>query len=146
MNVPVVYKYHMGKVYANWCPHCVSLEPKWNYMKNYFQNNNNNDKDVNFIEIEQSQMEDEIPKINNSILANSTEKLSADKGFPTIFFVDGDKLEYYEGPRETENMIQWVSSKMHKMRKPRKTKKTKRTKKMMKKRKNRKTNRNRLSK
>jgi hypothetical protein len=101
---------------------------------------------VNFIEIEQSQMEDEIPKINNSILANSTEKLSADKGFPTIFFVDGDKLEYYEGPRETENMIQWVSSKMHKMRKPRKMKKTKRTKKMMKKRKNRKTNRNRLSK
>jgi thiol-disulfide isomerase/thioredoxin len=113
MNVPVAYKYHMGKVYANWCPHCITLEPKWDYMKNYFQNDNNGGK-VNFIEIEQSQMEYEIPKINNGILANSAEKLSADKGFPTIFFVDGDKLEYYEGPRESKKMIQWVSSKIRK--------------------------------
>lgn len=141
MDVPMTYKYHMGKVYANWCPHCITLESKWDYMKNYFQHNNNNGK-VNFIEIEQSQMEDKIPKINNGILANSTEKLSADKGFPTIFFVNGDKLEYYEGPRESKKMIQWISSKIHKT----KSNKTKRRNKIRKIRKNRKTIRNRHSK
>jgi type VI protein secretion system component VasK len=34
--------------------------------------------------------------------------------FPRLFFIDGNKLEYYEGPHEEKEMLQWYSSKIKK--------------------------------
>jgi thiol-disulfide isomerase/thioredoxin len=102
---------HMGKIYANWCPHCVALEPEWNKMKEILKNHKTaKNSKVNFIEIEQSQMEEKIPEVNEVILKDSAEKLSGDKGFPTIFCIYGKKINYYNGIRDANNMTEWVLS------------------------------------
>jgi len=102
---------HMGKIYANWCPHCVALEPEWNKMKENLKNHKTaKNSKVNFIEIEQSQMEEKIHEVNKGILNGTVEKLSGDKGFPTIFCIYGKKINYYNGSRDANNMTEWVLS------------------------------------
>jgi thiol-disulfide isomerase/thioredoxin len=118
-------KVYAGKIYADWCPHCVSLEPKWENMKSELKK-----VPVEYIEIEEKHMATELPKINDGILVNSKEKLSA-SGFPTLFFIDETgNLDYYQGKHETADLVKWVKDKMNSTKSTTGGKKTKNTKKI----------------
>lgn len=109
----------IGKVTAEWCGHCQSLQPKWDTMENeiinecspmsesnndfYLDNRNNK---IQFYKIDSNNQEDPIRKINDTYLLNSNEKLTVN-GYPTIFKINGNQLQYYQGEREPEPMKQW---------------------------------------
>jgi len=89
----------IGKVYANWCGHCISLKPDWKKMKSHIKKNF---KNIEFIEAEVS----EINKIKN--LKNKHNIVA--KGYPTLFKIrESGQVEYYKGPRQTNDLIHWAS-------------------------------------
>lgn len=109
----------IGKVTAEWCGHCQNLQPKWDIMEkeiinecspiresdNDFYLDKNNNK-IEFYKIDSENQEEPIRKINDTYLLNSNEKLTVN-GYPTIFKIDGNQLQYYQGEREPEPMKQW---------------------------------------
>ena len=89
----------IGKVYANWCGHCVSLKPEWQKMKNHIKKNY---KHIEFIEAEVSQ----INKVKNIKERHNIQV----NGYPTIFKIkENGQLEYYSGPRFSNDLIQWAT-------------------------------------
>jgi predicted sulfurtransferase len=47
--------------------------------------------------------------LNNTYLSNSNEKL-IENGFPTIYKINGGKLEYYNGPdRMASSFEKWIN-------------------------------------
>jgi thiol-disulfide isomerase/thioredoxin len=99
----------VGKIYANWCGHCTALKPKWEEMKTiikrdlakYLKNVH-----VEFTEIEQTDERSKVDKINKTWLSKSNEKLSA-SGYPTLFKIYNNQLEYYNDEREPSTMAKW---------------------------------------
>lgn len=124
----------IGKITADWCGHCQHLQPKWEIMEKeiinecspiresdnvmYLDNHNNK---IQFYKINSENQEEPIQKLNNTYLLNSNEKLEAN-GYPTIFKINGNQLQYYQGEREPQPMKQWFFSN-HIGGKKRKTKK-----------------------
>jgi thiol-disulfide isomerase/thioredoxin len=89
----------IGKVYANWCGHCISLKPEWKRMKSHIKKNY---KNIEFIEAEVS----EINKIENLKRKHNI----VAKGYPTLFKIrESGEIEYYKGPRQTNDLIHWAS-------------------------------------
>jgi thiol-disulfide isomerase/thioredoxin len=87
----------IGKVYANWCGHCQTLNPEWNKMKSLLKKNPN----IQFVEIEESQKN----KLNN--LKKKFPQLEIN-GYPTIFKINKKKqIEYYTGNRIAMDMKKW---------------------------------------
>jgi len=99
----------IGKIYANWCGHCTALKPEWEKMKaiikkdlgKYLTNIN-----IEFSEIEQTNEHINVDNINRQYLINSNEKLSA-SGYPTIFKIHNNNLDYYKGSRTAQEMADW---------------------------------------
>lgn len=95
----------IGKIYADWCGHCQNLKPEWSKMKKDLQSKMNKDCTIEFVEIEESE----------------TNKMDAFKkrfphltvsGYPTIFKNTGEKdLEYYNGDRNADEMVNWALDK-----------------------------------
>lgn len=95
----------VGKVYANWCGHCKSLKPEWLKMKKELKNKMKNlGYYIKFIEIEESQ-QNKLAKFKNKFPDLNI------NGFPTIFKHSGGALEYYQGSRTTNEMLNWVVGK-----------------------------------
>jgi thiol-disulfide isomerase/thioredoxin len=89
----------IGKVYANWCGHCISLKPEWKKMKNYIKKNF---KHIQFIEAESSEI-NKVEYIKNNHKVNV-------KGYPTIFKIkENGELEYYMGERFTKELVEWAT-------------------------------------
>ena len=89
----------VGKVYANRCGHCKTLEPVWDKLTSYV--NNGHTRFVSFEEAES----DKRTRFENS----NGIKLSVD-GYPTIFKVSGRNVDYYSGQRTLEDMMKWISN------------------------------------
>lgn len=99
----------IGKIYADWCGHCRMLKPEWNKMKYNIKNNKpHNMHQVRYIEIEQAQEQPKVDKVNKIYLSGSEKKLALQGGYPTIFKISEDILEYYNGPRNAEMMEKWA--------------------------------------
>ena len=124
----------IGKITADWCGHCQQLNPKWEIMEKEIKNNcslipdsnneiylDNHNNKIQFYKINSENQEEPIHKINNTYLLNLNEKLEAN-GYPTIFKINGNQLQYYQGEREPQPMKQWFFSN-HIGGKKRKTKK-----------------------
>jgi thiol-disulfide isomerase/thioredoxin len=96
----------IGKIYANWCPHCMTLKPEWSKMKKSIRNKlgKMNNIKVQFVEIEQGQEEDKVGRINRVYLRNSDKKLAVQQGYPTIFRISGGQVDYFEGGRNAQEM------------------------------------------
>jgi len=100
-----------GKIYADWCGHCQVLAPKWKIVAQTVWNRFSNKDKPHVFEIEESVMDDNVEgleSVNNLYLANSSEKVEVQGGFPTIFKIVKGKVFYYNGPREIKPMMSWL--------------------------------------
>jgi thiol-disulfide isomerase/thioredoxin len=87
----------IGKIYANWCGHCMSLKPLWKEMKKKLRNMEKSKKSkFVFIEIESSKEDQGKLYVNDHYLKNSPNKLDLQGGYPTLFKIIDGKLSYYE--------------------------------------------------
>ena len=94
----------IGKIYANWCKHCINLNGEWEIMKQNIQNNYP-DKYI-FSEIEQANQNTEIAEINKKFVYTKN-KVNIQGGYPTIFKIQNGKVEYYNGAHLADNMESW---------------------------------------
>ena len=108
---------HIGKIYADWCGHCQTLQPEWARMKNDMKlamGRSLQNVHIEFVEIGDTPknkakgltVEGMITKYNGKHLPNSVEKVKSD-GYPTLFKVLNGKLEYYAGNRDANSMYTW---------------------------------------
>ena len=89
----------VGKVYADWCGHCQTLKPKWEQLKEILPKGR-----VQTIEIEETETD------KRAEFEKKHKKTINVSGYPTIFKIVNNKIEYYSGPREPEDMKRWVLS------------------------------------
>ena len=89
----------IGKVYADWCGHCQTLKPKWEQLKEILPKGR-----VQTIEIEETETD------KRAEFEKKYKKTINVRGYPTIFKIVNNKIEYYSGPREPEDMKRWVLS------------------------------------
>lgn len=80
----------IGLAYANWCPHCTSLKPHWDTMKQ------NLSSDCRVIEVEESDFnkQNKIDEINHELKGDSELQIH---GYPTMFKINNGKIDYYNG-------------------------------------------------
>ena len=110
----------IGKIWAKWCPHCITLIPAWNNMKKLISNNVK--VDPQYMEVEEA----ELYKIEdyNKTNPNGT-FIDAARGYPTIYKIVGGEVDYYAGPRDAKAMAKWALNKKHIKGGARKTRKLK---------------------
>ena len=96
----------VGRLHANWCIHCKSLKPEWAKMKKILSKTK--DK-YRFVSIEQSKEARDLERLNKYLgLVEDEKKVQMKEGYPTIFKVVDGVVEYYNGPRMTQNLVNWV--------------------------------------
>lgn len=88
----------IGKVYANWCGHCITLKPEWAKMKKALKKMKAN---LEIVEIEESQ------KGKLKYYKKRIPQLKAD-AYPTIFKYKGGSVEYFTGERNAEQIQSWA--------------------------------------
>lgn len=91
-------------IHANWCPHCQTMKPEWNEMKNKLGSI------IETIEIEDSDSDKDIKimDIENNRLQNERVEIA---GYPTIFKIKNGHAVYYGGNRTLDDMYAWVTEK-----------------------------------
>ena len=94
----------VGKIYAEWCGHCIALKPEWAKMKTVLSRRGN----YEFVEIPHDQQHSRIPELNELYLKNSATPLALQGGYPTIFKIHKGQIEYYNGPRTRADLVYWV--------------------------------------
>lgn len=107
----------IGKIYADWCGHCIALVPEWKKMKQMVYEKRFENTNVIFKEIGDTKenkkrgikMDSLIAKLNKDNRAGQ-EPVKIDGGFPTIFKIYNGKLEYYKGSRDAKSIFEWASS------------------------------------
>jgi protein disulfide-isomerase len=87
---------HLTLYHADWCGHCQKFKPIWFEVKEKFKNN----KKFKFDEVEETQMNGKLPKINNKEI----------RGFPTIKVVNGNTEAEYGGNRDLETFISFINA------------------------------------
>jgi thiol-disulfide isomerase/thioredoxin len=114
----------IGKIYADWCGHCVALKPEWAKLKRevklamgrHFKNVHVEFREIGDTPHNQTKgitVDKMIEEFNNRHMPNASEKLALDGGFPTLFKLHKGKLEYYKGSRDAKSMFQWYISGAH---------------------------------
>jgi len=91
----------VGKVYADWCGHCQMLKPEWAKMKKHIYSKKGK-KHVVFAEVEEKQIGTKLRKLEK----DHGVKVEAN-GYPTLFRIEGGKVKYYNGDRQSHAMSQW---------------------------------------
>jgi protein disulfide-isomerase/protein disulfide-isomerase A6 len=89
-----------GKIYADWCGHCITLKPEWAKLERAMLPMRSHN-------IESANKDELIDQFNRKFKTD----LPKSVGFPTIFKLThyGGKIEIYEGERTASNMIAWLS-------------------------------------
>lgn len=96
----------VGRLHANWCIHCKSLKPEWAKMKKILSKTKGK---YRFVSIEQSKEAHDLERLNKYLgLVEDEKKVRMKEGYPTIFKVVDGVVEYYNGPRMTQNLVNWV--------------------------------------
>ena len=95
----------VGRIYADWCGHCVNMKEDWVKIKKEMENGK-----VKFLDIEEKEKDTEIPNMNKKYF--DREELVKSSGYPTIFMfqVKNPKgtLQYYTGGRTYDLMKGWI--------------------------------------
>lgn len=96
----------VGRLHANWCIHCKSLKPEWAKMKKILSKTKGK---YRFVSIEQSKEAHDLERLNKYLgIVEDDKKVQMKEGYPTIFKVVDGVVEYYNGPRMTQNLVNWV--------------------------------------
>jgi len=101
--LPVVY----GKLHMIGCGHCENLIPEWNILNEKMKMH----VDVVCYDIERSEESSKLPIFNNNY--KPYENLQIQGGYPTIYKLHkrGGAIIYYNGPRDSESLFQWLQGK-----------------------------------
>ena len=110
------YTVYVGKIYADWCGHCVSLGKEWKKMKHNIRKlKGGTNTSFVFIEIGDTNINRSNKITIDQLLHNFNTKHLFNKtpvtynGYPTIFKVHGSTIEYYDGPRTSDKMYKWFT-------------------------------------
>ena len=96
----------VGRLHADWCIHCKSLKPEWAKMKKILSKIQGK---YRFVSIEQSKEAHDLERLNKYLgIVEDDKKVQMKEGYPTIFKVVDGVVEYYNGPRMTQNLVNWV--------------------------------------
>jgi hypothetical protein len=95
MNPKVV----VGKLYMNECSHCKMLEKPWSQMEHKIGGK------IKVEKIESAEIEDRLAKLNQEYNSD----VAVQGGFPTIFKIKNQKVEYYNGERTAPALIKWAT-------------------------------------
>lgn len=107
-KIQVVHNvYVIGKIYADWCGHCMALAPKWKKLLKLIRTKIPKNKLV-ISEIESEKVETGLSILNEKYLHDSDQKVAIQGGYPTIFKIVNGKIDYYDGPREVSPMFKWA--------------------------------------
>jgi thiol-disulfide isomerase/thioredoxin len=100
----------LGKIYAEWCGHCKNLAPKWAVIEKEIPKRFPSKSDQLVYKVEESNMNDTETGLATlkPYLADPTENVELQDGYPTIFKIVNGTLSYYEGPREVGPIITWA--------------------------------------
>ena len=90
------------KLYANNCGYCIDMIPEWEKLKILLGNK------IQVIEIEHMELSESDNKLD--IINKNLKKPIIPNGYPTIAKIIKNKVEYYNGPRITKKMLNWVKS------------------------------------
>lgn len=120
-NKGSAYKLVLGKIYAEWCGHCKILAPKWEIIEKELPKRFPAKSPPLVYKVEESKMDDSSTGLETmkQYLANPSENVELQGGYPTIFKIVNGSLSYYDGPREVGTIISWA---MEGIRKPKKSK------------------------
>lgn len=87
---------HLIKFYAPWCGHCRRLEPTWNDLGKFYEN----DDGIKIAKIDCTENSAECSKFEV-------------RGYPTLLLIkDGKKIEKYQGGRDLEAFKKYITAKM----------------------------------
>jgi hypothetical protein len=107
----------VGKIYADWCGHCVALMPEWKKLKEMMKQKRIDNTNIIFKEIGDTKENKKKGIAVDALIANfnknnraNLEPIKIDGGFPTIFKIYNGKLEYYKGERNAASILTWASS------------------------------------
>ena len=100
----------LGKIYAEWCGHCKDLAPKWTVIEKELPKRFPSNSKPLVYKVEESNMNDSELGLEtmNLYLANSSEKVALQGGYPTIFKIVNGQVSYFDGPREIGPIITWA--------------------------------------
>ena len=112
----------VGKIYADWCGHCKSLNGEWKKLKKMIKLGRGRDlknSTFEFVELGDTPKNQEkgitvdylLENFNAKHFPNGDQMLALDGGYPTVFKVCNNKLEYYSGNRTAKEMFSWFTSK-----------------------------------
>lgn len=112
----------VGKIYADWCGHCKSLNGEWKKLKKMIKLGRGRDLKnsvFEFVELGDTPKNQEkgitvdylLENFNANRFPNGDQMLALDGGYPTIFKICNNKLEYYSGNRTANEMFSWFTSK-----------------------------------
>jgi len=90
-----------GKIYANWCGHCKSMEQDWKRLEKRM-------RPLKSVNIESEEKDHKIAAFNKKHKTN----LELKGGFPTLFKLKnhGGAVEYYEGGERSEAALHaWLN-------------------------------------
>ena len=100
----------VGRIYAEWCGHCINMKSAWNKLRDNNEEKGGKEEKVKFIEIEDVNLELELPELNKKYFHGKEGVKSS--GFPTIFIFHAEEphktLKYYSGERDVKSMSHWI--------------------------------------
>jgi thiol-disulfide isomerase/thioredoxin len=106
----------VGKVFAKWCGYCITLKGEWEKLKTVMKKEKGGA--VEFIEIEDIEMENKLHEMNQTYFQKGNKKVSS-TGFPTIFMFQvanpSKTLNYYnrsDGERIMIDLKTWIKKNM----------------------------------
>ena len=110
---PGVSKIIVGKIYADWCPHCQNMAGMWDEFKSEMKRKKG--EEVEFVEIEDKDMNTKLTPLNTKYFHGKGEGVKSN-GYPTLFkfHVDSPQntLDYFSKERSVPNLMSWVDDSM----------------------------------
>lgn len=97
----------IGKIYSTNCIHCIEIAPKWENMKKSIQEGGHA---IKIVEFEIYKDAEKFRKYNEKLKKDHGVEITYD-GVPTLFRLNGGKIDYYNGERESHLMVKWALGK-----------------------------------